>query len=284
MQLFRFGKKGSEKPGVVYEGLLKDCSGYFEDWNPAFFETGGLDTLKSLLVQQGYELPTVSKADRLGACIARPGKIVCIGLNYHKHAEEAGLQVPAEPMLFMKGSNTLSGPSDPVLIPRGAEKTDWEVELAIILKKEARYLADAEEALECVAGYALSNDLSERAFQFDHSGGQWSKGKCCDTFNPLGPYLVTADELPDPQALSLHLAVNGETKQQGHTSDMIFKVGEIIHHLSQFMTLEPGDLVNTGTPFGVGMGLTPPQYLKVGDTIEASIEGLGHQNLTCIAA
>lgn len=284
MRLVRFGEKGQEKPGVLLDGTVRDCSAYFGGWDGSFLDAGGLDALASVVARQPDSLPTVPDTVRLGAPIARPGKIVCIGLNYHRHAEEAGLDVPAEPLLFLKAPNCIAGPTDPILIPRGAEKTDWEVELGIIVGKEARYLDSPAAARDCIAGYALSNDLSERSFQFDHSGGQWSKGKCCDGFNPLGPVMVTADEIGDPQALSLSLSVNGVEKQKGHTSDMIFSVHEIIHHLSHFMTLEPGDLINTGTPFGVGMGLTPPEYLKPGDLLEAAIDGLGSHRMVCESA
>ncbi|GIH24805.1 2-hydroxyhepta-2,4-diene-1,7-dioate isomerase [Acrocarpospora phusangensis] len=214
---------------------------------------------------------------RIGAPIARPGKVVCIGLNYQDHAEESGADTPAEPVVFMKASNTVVGPFDEVLIPRNSTKTDWEVELAVVIGRTARYLESHEAALDCVAGYAISNDVSEREFQLER-GGQWDKGKSCETFNPLGPWLVTADEVADPQRLGLRLWVNGESRQDGDTKNMIFDVAEIVRYLSWFMVLEPGDLINTGTPAGVALGGRP--YLREGDVMELEIDGLGRQRQT----
>ncbi len=221
---------------------------------------------------------------RLGAPIPRPGKVICIGLNYRDHAAEAGLPVPAEPVVFLKAANTVVGPFDEVMIPRGSQKTDWEVELGVVIARTARYLPSQEAAAACIAGYCVSNDVSERAFQMER-GGQWTKGKSCDTFNPLGPWLVTSDEVADPQQLSMRLDVNGERRQTGSTRTMVFGVLHIVHYLSQFMTLEPGDLISTGTPPGVAMGMKPqPRYLRTGDVMELEISGLGVQRQRCIDA
>ncbi|NUP62008.1 MAG: fumarylacetoacetate hydrolase family protein, partial [Nonomuraea sp.] len=216
---------------------------------------------------------------RVGAPVARPGKVVCIGLNYRDHAAESGAEPPAEPVVFMKAADTVIGPYDEVLVPRGSVKTDWEVELAVVIGKRARYLDSREEALDVIAGYAISNDVSEREFQLER-GGQWDKGKSCETFNPLGPWLVTADEVGDPQNLALGLWVNGERRQDGTTKDMIFDVAEIVRYLSRFMVLEPGDVINTGTPAGVAMGMPGQPYLRAGDVMELEIEGLGRQRQT----
>ncbi|WP_425460144.1 fumarylacetoacetate hydrolase family protein [Herbidospora galbida] len=247
------------------------------DFTPDFFASGGLDRVRSALA--GDPLPELDQDGlRIGPPIARPGKIVCIGLNYRDHAEESGAAVPAEPVVFMKAPNTVVGPFDEVLVPRASEKTDWEVELAIVIGSTCRYLASHEEALAAVAGFTVSNDVSEREFQLER-GGQWDKGKSCETFQPLGPWLVTADEVADPQALGLRLWVNGDLKQNGDTKNMIFGVAEIVRYLSQFMVLEPGDVINTGTPAGVALsGLHP--YLKEGDVMELEIDGLGRQRQT----
>ncbi|GLX97502.1 2-hydroxyhepta-2,4-diene-1,7-dioate isomerase [Herbidospora sp. NBRC 101105] len=247
------------------------------DFTPDFFASGGLDRVRAALA--GDPLPELDQDGlRIGPPIARPGKIVCIGLNYRDHAEESGAAVPTEPVVFMKAPNTVVGPFDEVLVPRASVKTDWEVELAIVIGSTCRYLGSHEEALAAVAGYTVSNDVSEREFQLER-GGQWDKGKSCETFQPLGPWLVTADEVADPQALGLRLWVNGDLKQNGDTKNMIFGVAEIVRYLSQFMVLEPGDVINTGTPAGVALsGLHP--YLKEGDVMELEIDGLGRQRQT----
>ncbi len=282
MKLLRFGKAGEEKPGVFEGGKILDLSSHFSDFDRKFFNQGGLEKLKEILASDS-SLKEIEPHTRLGSCVARPGKVLCIGLNYSDHAKESGMDIPKEPILFQKGSNTVVGPNDPVIIPRNSQKTDWEVELGVIIGKDARYLNSPEESLDYVAGYCISNDVSERAFQLER-GGQWTKGKSCDNFNPIGPYLVTKEEVEDPQSLKMELWVNGEKKQDGSSSTMIFNVKYLIHYLSQFMTLEAGDLITTGTPPGVGMGQKPPQYLKAGDIIELSIEGLGKQKQVCINA
>lgn len=279
MKLIRFGEPGAEKPGVLTNGKRLDLSGYFTDWDRKFFNTGGLDRLSELL-EGGTELPEVPEDSRWGACVARPGKVICIGLNYSDHAAESGMAIPEEPIIFQKGANTVVGPYDDILIPRGSEKTDWEVELGIVIGKDARYLASPEEARAYIGGYCISHDVSERAFQLER-GGQWTKGKSCDTFNPLGPWMATPDELGDVHNLKMSLSVNGESKQNGNTSTMVFDCFTVVHYLSQFMTLEAGDLISTGTPPGVGLGMKPPQYLRAGDTVELSIEGLGSQKQVC---
>lgn len=279
MKLLRFGSLGKEKPGVLLDGKRKDLSSHFEDWNRAFFNDQGLEKL-STIVKDAAALPDVPEDARWGACVTRPGKVICIGLNYSDHAKESGMDLPKEPIVFQKGANTVVGPYDPILIPRGSKKTDWEVELGIIIGKDARYLASVAEAADYIAGYCVSNDVSEREFQLE-KGGQWTKGKSCDNFNPLGPYLVTKDEVPDVHNLSMTLSVNGEQKQNGSTQTMIFDCFYLVHYLSQFMTLEAGDLISTGTPPGVGLGMKPPQYLQEGDVVELSIEGLGSQKQVC---
>jgi 2,4-diketo-3-deoxy-L-fuconate hydrolase len=284
MRLLRFGEVGREKPGVILsDGSRRDCSAYFTDWNADFFGSGGLQRLQALLSANASALPRIAEGSRLGSCVARPYKFICIGLNYRDHAAESGMPVPAEPIIFMKGTNTIIGPDDQVMIPRGSVKTDWEVELGVVIGSTARYLADERAAAAAIAGYCISNDVSERAFQLER-GGQWTKGKSCDTFNPLGPWLVTRDEVADPQALSMQLLVNGQRVQNGTTSTMVFGVVTIVHYLSQFMTLEPGDVISTGTPPGVGHGSKPPRYLRAGDTMELMISGLGSQKQTCINA
>ena len=225
-------------------------------------------------------LPVVEESVRHGAPIARPGKVVCIGLNYKDHAEEAGMELPGEPVIFFKASNTVVGPYDEVLIPRGSEKTDWEVELGVVIGREARYLDSPAASADHIAGYCVCNDVSERAYQLER-GGQWAKGKSCDTFNPVGPWLVTRDEVPDDGNLELMLEVNGQRMQTGNTATMAFGVGHLVWYVSQFMTLEPGDLISTGTPPGVGLGMKPPRYLEAGDTMRLSITGLGTQQQTC---
>lgn len=282
MKLIRFGSQGNEKPGVFIDGQRKDLSAIFTDWDHDFFQNDGLSRLEKIL-NEHHELPHVGDEERWAACVARPGKVLCIGLNYSDHAKESGMAIPEEPILFQKGSNTVVGPYDPVIIPRGSKKTDWEVELGVVIGKDASYLSSPEEAADYIAGYCVSNDVSEREFQLE-KGGQWTKGKSCDNFNPLGPYLVTPDEIADPHNLSMTLSVNGQQMQNGSTRTMIFNCYYVIHYLSQFMTLEAGDLISTGTPPGVGLGMNPPLYLKAGDVIELSIEGLGSQKQTCIDA
>ncbi len=276
MQLMRFGEPGREAPVVrTDEGQLLDLRPVTADIDPAFLGAGGIDRVRTALASG--ELPAAATDGlRVGAPMSRPGKVICIGLNYRDHAAETHADIPSEPVVFTKASNTVIGPYDEVLIPRGSEKTDWEVELAVIIGAPARYLDSPEAARAVVAGYAISNDVSERAFQLER-GGQWVKGKSCETFNPLGPWLVPADEVPDPQALGLRLSVNGATRQDGTTKDMIFAVDYVIWYLSQFMVLEPGDVVNTGTPAGVAMGMPGQPYLRAGDVMELEIDGLGRQ-------
>lgn len=280
MKLIRFGEKGEERPGVVDEkGNRKDLSGLFKDWDRDFFEQGRIHALK-IHLKETASLPDVPEDARWASCIARPGKVICIGLNYSDHAAESGMPIPVEPIVFQKGSNTVIGPYDPVLIPRKSEKTDWEVELGVVIGKDTRYLDSIEDAKACIAGYCISHDVSERAFQLER-GGQWTKGKSCDNFNPLGPFLVTPDEIQDVHGLSMSLHVNGKQMQKGNTRNMIFDCWYLVHYLSQFMTLEAGDLISTGTPPGVGLGMKPAQYLKEGDIVELSIEGLGSQKQVC---
>jgi 2,4-diketo-3-deoxy-L-fuconate hydrolase len=271
MKLIRFGTPGNEKPGMEVNGVRYDVSHLVEDYTEDFFANDGLDKLK-----KEFDPKTAAVIDhgiRLGAPVCKPGKIICIGLNYHKHAEESGMAAPKEPVVFFKATSSLSGPNDPIIIPKNSQKTDWEVELAVVMGKRANYISQ-EVALDFVAGYVLHNDVSEREFQLE-KGGQWVKGKSCDTFAPIGPYLVTRDEIPDPNNLRLWLSVNGKRVQDGTTSDFIFNVQEVISYLSQFMSLMPGDIISTGTPEGVGLGFDPPVYLKDGDEVELGIEGLG---------
>ncbi|TDD12406.1 fumarylacetoacetate hydrolase family protein [Nonomuraea diastatica] len=277
MKLLRVGPAGQERPVVLDDaGKLRDIGE--REIDGAFLASGGVARVREAL-ERG-DLPLVgAEGLRIGAPLARPGKIVCIGLNYSDHAAESGAEVPAEPVVFMKASSTMIGPHDEVLVPRGSVKTDWEVELAVVIGQEARYLGSAEEAREVIAGYAISNDVSEREFQLER-GGQWDKGKSCETFNPFGPWLVTADEVGDPQRLPLRLWVNGELRQDGDTKNMIFDVAEVVRYLSQFMVLEPGDVINTGTPAGVAMGMPGQPYLRAGDVMELEIEGLGRQRQT----
>ena len=283
MKLIRYGNAGNEKPGVIDgENNRRDASHFFKDWNREFFQNDGLEKLKEAL-ENISSFPLVDEQERWAAPVARPGKVICIGLNYSDHATESGMAIPAEPIVFQKGANTVVGPYDHIIIPRKSKKTDWEVELSFIMKKDARYLDSADQSKEFIAGYAISNDVSEREFQIER-GGQWTKGKSCDNFNPLGPYLVTPDEIKDVQNLSLRLSVNGKQMQNGNTSKMVFNVYYLVHYLSQFMTLEAGDLILTGTPPGVGLGMKPPQYLKAGDVVELSVEGLGFQKQVCVDA
>ena len=261
-----------------------DLSSEYHAWDDAFFSSAGLESLGVLLRTRSPEsFAAVPHSTRWGAPIARPGKIVCIGLKFHDHARESGMEIPKEPILFLKATNTVVGPNDDLLIPRRSEKTDWEIELGVILGKEARYLGSLGEAANCIGGYCMSHDVSEREFQLER-GGQWSKGKSCDTFNPLGPWLATPDEVPGVMKLGMKLWVNGELRQNGNTGTMIFGPAHIIHYISQFMTLEPGDLISTGTPPGVGLGMKPPRYLKVGDIVELEIDSLGRQRQLCVQA
>lgn len=274
MKLIRFGEPGKEKPGIITEnGDWLDVSEFEEDYDEHFFGTNGPARLADWLGSHQDSCPSVPKDTRLGPCIARPSKIVCIGLNYAKHAAESGMAPPTRPVIFFKATSALCGPNDDVVIPKNSEKTDWEVELAVVIGQKASYVSK-EDALKHVAGYAVHNDYSERAFQLEH-GGQWVKGKSADTFAPIGPFLATRDEIADPQNLRLWLKVNDEMLQDSNTSDMIFDIATLISDLSQYMTLLPGDVISTGTPAGVGLGLDPPRYLKPGDVVELGIEGLG---------
>jgi 2-keto-4-pentenoate hydratase/2-oxohepta-3-ene-1,7-dioic acid hydratase in catechol pathway len=282
MKLVRFGDPGRERPGVLTGAeTIADVSSRVHDYDQRFFREDGLVRLRSMALDG---LPTVRVGDvRLGPPIARPEKIVCIGLNYADHAEEAGFPVPAEPTVFFKAPNTIVGPNDEVAIPPGAQRVDWEVELAIVIGRRARYLPDEDSAGAAIAGFAVANDLSERAYQLER-GGEWAKGKSCETFNPLGPWLVTPDEVPDPQRLDMWLTVNGEPMQRSSTSNMLFSAANVVWYLSQFMVLEPGDLIDTGTPGGVGNLQRPPRFLSPGDVMELGIDGLGTQRLTTSAA
>ncbi|MBX2873496.1 MAG: fumarylacetoacetate hydrolase family protein [Saprospiraceae bacterium] len=276
MRLIRFGEKHQEKPGIMFGEQRKDCSAHFTDWNHDFFQNGGLVELQALVDKEGANLPDVPENARWGSPIPRPGMIMCVGLNYADHAAEAGMDIPKEPLVFMKATNTMAGPFDAVDIPRNSTKTDWEVELGVVLQKDALYLEDEAAAADAIAGYCVINDLSERAFQLE-KGGQWVKGKSCPGFSPVGPYLVTPDEIEDVLSLGMNLSVNGVQKQNGNTKTMIFKPAYTIWYLSQLMLLEAGDLISTGTPPGVGLGFDPPEYLSSGDEVELSIAGLGTQ-------
>jgi 2,4-diketo-3-deoxy-L-fuconate hydrolase len=273
MKLLRYGLPGQEKPGILQGDQRYDVSTFGEDYNEAFFENDGLERLAEFVAANVGNLPLVSATERLGPPVARPSKILCIGLNYSDHAREMGLAPPAEPVLFLKSTTALVGPFDDIVIPKNSVKTDWEVELAVVIGKRASYVAEADAA-DYIAGYVLHNDVSERAFQLER-GGTWDKGKGCDTFAPMGPFLATPDELGSPDNLRLWLTVNGKTMQAGTTANLIFKVPFLISYVSQFMTLLPGDIISTGTPAGVGMGLKPPVYLKPGDVVELGIDGLG---------
>ena len=243
-----------------------------------------MESLQALLQKRSPQaFPEVPESARWGAPVARPRKVVCIGLNFHDHARESGMEIPREPILFLKATNTVVGPNDDLLILRRSQKTDWEVELGVVIGREARYLESLDQAARCIAGYCISHDVSEREFQLER-GGQWSKGKSCDTFNPLGPWLATPDEVPGVLKLGMKLWVNGELRQNGNTGTMIFGAVHLIHYISQFMTLEPGDVISTGTPPGVGLGMKPPRYLKTGDVVELEIDGLGRQRQVCVQA
>ena len=279
MKLVRFGEAGAEKPGIVdRDGAIRDLSGVVDDIGGAAISPEGLAQLAAL---DTGSLPLAPEGARLGPCVANTGKFICIGLNYADHAAESGMEVPPEPVMFMKATSAICGPNDPIIIPRGSEKTDWEVELAVIIGKRAKYVSE-ENALDHVAGYAVTNDVSERAFQIERAG-QWTKGKSCDNYGQIGPWLVTRDEVADPQNLGMWLTVNGETKQDGSTRTMVYGVAHLVSYLSRFMSLHPGDVISTGTPPGVGMGQKPPRYLKPGDVVELGIEGLGSQRQDVIA-
>jgi 2-keto-4-pentenoate hydratase/2-oxohepta-3-ene-1,7-dioic acid hydratase in catechol pathway len=274
MKLIRFGTAGNEKPGIqLTDGTWLDISAFGEDYDEGFFGDGGLNRLETWLTTNQDKCPKVSKETRLGPPLARPSKIVCVGLNYAQHAAESGMAVPKEPVLFFKATSAIVGPNDDLIIPKGSEKTDWEVELSIVIGEKASYVSEAD-AFKHIAGYVLHNDYSERAFQLEKEG-QWCKGKSCDTFAPIGPFIATKDELKDPNNLDLWLKLNGETVQHSNTSDFIFNIQEVVSYISQYMTLLPGDIISTGTPFGVGLGFNPPKYLKPGDVVELGIEGLG---------
>lgn len=274
MKLIRFGAPGEERPGAILDnGQHIDVSGAFSDYDEAFFADDGVDALRRWCEQNADTAPLVPEDVRLGPPIARPSKIVCIGLNFRDHARESGSELPDEPVIFSKATSAITGPNDDVIIPKGSTKTDWEVELGIVIGRRASYVSE-DEAMDYVAGYLLHNDYSERTFQIERSG-QWVKGKSCDTFAPLGPFLATRDEIPDVHDLDMWLTVNGELRQDGSTRDMVFGVPQLVSYLSQFMSLLPGDVISAGTPAGVGLGLDPPQYLQPGDVVELGIEGLG---------
>ncbi|UWM81359.1 fumarylacetoacetate hydrolase family protein [Rhizobium sp. SRDI969] len=278
MKLMRVGEAGSEKPALLdADGKIRDLSGHVADIGGEVITPAGLAKIAAI---DPKSLPEIAPG-RIGACVAGTGKFICIGLNYSDHAAETGATVPPEPIIFMKATSAIVGPNDNVVIPRGSEKTDWEVELGVVIGKIAKYVTEAE-ALDYVAGYCVSNDVSERAFQTERSG-QWTKGKSCDTFGPIGPWLVTKDEIPQPQNLGMWLTVNGQKMQNGSSKTMVYGVAFLVSYLSQFMSLHPGDVISTGTPPGVGMGLKPPRYLKNGDVVELEIEGLGTQKQTFVA-
>ncbi|HVF63708.1 MAG TPA: fumarylacetoacetate hydrolase family protein [Casimicrobiaceae bacterium] len=281
MKLVRYGPPGREKPGLIDdEGRLRDLSRKVDDIGGDALSPASLAALRKVNVGR---LPAVKGRPRLGPCVGRVGKFVAIGLNYVDHAKETGSPIPEHPIVFFKTDTSISGPNDPIMLPKDSTSTDWEVELAVVIGRRARYVEE-RDALRYVAGYCICNDVSEREFQIKKGGGQWGKGKGCDTFGPLGPWMVTADEVPDPQALPMWLKVNGEVRQNGSTSTMIFGVAKLLSDTSRYMTLEPGDVITTGTPPGVGMGMKPtPQYLKAGDTVELGIEGLGVQTQKVIA-
>jgi 2,4-diketo-3-deoxy-L-fuconate hydrolase len=281
MKLIRFGESGQEKPGVHIDGVNYDVSTFINDYDESFFENGGLQHLAWMLAQHKDMLRKAPDGVRLGSPVARPSKIVCIGLNYAQHAKETNAAIPKEPILFFKSTTSFAGPNDTIVIPKNSVKTDWEVELAFVMEKKASYI-DFEDAMDYVAGYTLHNDVSEREFQLER-GGTWDKGKGCDTFAPMGPWLVTKDEIADPHNLRLWLKVNDKMMQDSNTDDLIFNIPFLVSYISQFMTLLPGDIISTGTPAGVGLGFNPPVYLKDGDVIELGIDGLGTSKQTCVA-
>ena len=280
MKLIRFGTIDKEKPGVLLpDGTKLDVSAFVSDYNEDFFGDHGIEKLQTWLDKNQDLCPIIEDTIRWGAPLARPSKIVCVGLNYAKHAAESGMEVPQEPVLFFKATSAIVGPFDNIIIPKGSTKTDWEVELAVVIGKTASYVSE-KNAMNHIAGYVLHNDVSERAFQIERSG-QWVKGKSCDTFAPLGPFIATKDEITDPNNLNLWLKLNGKIIQNSNTSDFIFNIQHVVSYISQFMTLLPGDVISTGTPFGVGLGLTPPKYLKSGDIVELGIEHLGVSRQVC---
>jgi len=276
MKLARIGAVGQEKPAIYENGEYYDVSSIFPDFNESFFEKGGLSAIAKL---NATNFPKIS--GRVGSCVARPSKIVCVGLNYADHAKETGAEIPTEPILFFKSTTALSGPNDDIIIPKNSTKTDWEVELAIVIGKKASYVSETD-AYDYVAGYCLHNDLSEREYQLER-GGNWSKGKGCDTFAPLGPFLATKEEIADIHQLSMWLDVNGTRFQTSNTNQLIFNVPKVVSYISQFMTLLPGDVISTGTPHGVGLGFNPPIYLQAGDVVTLGMEGLGKQRQTAVA-
>jgi 2,4-didehydro-3-deoxy-L-rhamnonate hydrolase len=273
MKLIRFGKSGEEKPGIVDGGVYFDVSNFGEDYDESFFKNQGLQRLNDFVLKNKATLPLVPEGTRLGCPVSKPSKIVCIGLNYSDHAKESKAAIPSEPIIFLKATTALAGPFDNIIIPKNSTKTDWEVELAVVIGKRCSYISESE-ALNYIAGYVLHNDVSERSFQLEKCG-TWDKGKGCDSFAPIGPFLVTPDEVPNINSARLWLKVNGNTMQDGNTSNLIYKIPFLISYVSQFMTLLPGDIISTGTPAGVGMGFSPSIYLKDGDTVELGIEGLG---------
>ncbi len=273
MKLVRIGQVNQEKPAVLMEGKYFDVSPYFADFNESFFEQNGMEKLAQIVASES--LKEITTIDRIGSCVARPSKIICVGLNYADHAKETGAAIPTEPILFFKSTSALSGPFDEVIIPKNSVKTDWEVELAIVIGKKASYVEE-KDAYDYVAGYCLHNDYSEREFQLER-GGNWSKGKGCDTFAPLGPFLATKDEISDVHDLNMWLDVNGKRFQTSNTNQLIFNVAQVVSYISQFMTLLPGDVISTGTPHGVGLGFNPPIFLKAGDVVTLGMDGLGEQ-------
>ena len=279
MKLIRFGAAGAEKPGVHIDGVNYDCSAFVSDYNEQFLADDGIARLAAIVKSEAGQLPVVPESTRLGPPVARPSKIVCIGLNYSKHAKETNAPIPKEPIIFFKSTTSYNGPNDPITIPKNSVKTDWEVELAFVMGKKASYV-EVSEAMDYVAGYALHNDVSEREFQLER-GGTWDKGKGCDTFAPIGPWLVTKDEIPDPHNLRLWLSLNGKMMQDSNTNDLIFNIPFLVSYISQFMTLLPGDIVSTGTPAGVGLGFNPNIFLKEGDVVELGIDGLGTSKQLC---
>lgn len=280
MKLIRYGNPNAEKPAVLLpDGKMIDASSFVSNYDEAFFESDGIGRLQSWIKENAPQAQIIPRGTRLGSPVARPSKIICIGLNYRDHATESKMEIPKEPVVFFKATTAMTGPNDGLQIPLGSQKTDWEVELAVVIGKVARSVTEAE-AMDHVAGYMLHNDYSERAWQLEH-GGQWVKGKSADTFAPFGPWLATRDEIPDPHRLRLSLTVNGELKQDGNTENLIFSIPFIISYLSRFMTLLPGDVISTGTPAGVGLGFNPPQYLRAGDVVELGIDHLGTQKQVC---
>ena len=281
MKLIRFGNLGEEKPGIIVDNERFDVSAFGTDYTSSFLENNGLKTLKDWFIQNQSDCPIVDPSTRLGSPLKNPSKIICVGLNYRKHAIESGMQVPEEPVLFFKATSAICGPNDNVMLPRNGDKTDWEVELAVVIEKKASYVS-IQNAMNYIGGYALHNDISERGFQLERSG-QWVKGKSCDTFSPLGPFMATKDEIEYPHNLKLWLKVNGKLLQNSNTSDFVFNIPTVVSYISQFMTLLPGDIISTGTPSGVGLGFDPPQYLKPGDEMELGIENLGTSKQKVIA-